>query len=246
MKLRYCVPLFFISTGILADPYTDKFRGKDVSLGEMYKYFEYKPIEERGSLVSVSSYFENTKGRIEGEGFILDVSDLNLPYKQVIMTNAHLLQGADKKFIADFIYRDYLDESKSYDISDDNTYVCADEDIAFTPLDGRNLKLPSFASYKSGDFVTEGRNNSPRGYSLKPQVYGTESKFINKNRRPLFENHSTEERLAFYQMGNMFDFSCNFYPSSPELYPGNAIFIPVTQRRQSSFVNPTPFVQKNL
>ena len=140
---------------------------------------------------------------------------------------------------------DKIEESLKVNIEDQDTFFCAQEDIGLVNLNAyeSQIKIIPFGKYDpfKNEIITVGMNNSPRGYYLLNEfaLGGRDDPdrivWENENKRPLFFNELTGELLHFYQMGNMYDLSCNYFPSSPETYDGNAIFIPVTTRRKNNF-----------
>jgi hypothetical protein len=238
------------SSSLFADPITDYMFGHSWNSPSILKYMEKKYIVEKGSLPTVSSRFKNSFGRIQGSSYTVEVIDNGIK-KEILLTNAHLLQGDNKKIVFDTI-SEYETiggdvESKEFLINDSEVDICADQDIAIVDLTRikSQITVPNFGTYniQKNKITTHGMNNSPRGYYLMDS-YGDSWPESNRNKKPLFKNTQTGEMLNFIQMGNMFDFSCNYFPSSPEHYDGNAIFIPINSRVKSFTVEPSPFVQK--
>jgi len=240
------ITIFFIlvSANSFADPITDYLFDKDYNFEKIQEYMAEHPVNEEGSLPTVSSFFKNSKGRIQGASFTLDLS-VNGEEKKLLITNAHLIEGSDKEINYDTVFYNRT-ESEIIKINDQDVTVCADQDIAVIDLSrsSGHEKYPSFAKYVyGGKIITKGMNNSPRGYYLMDN-YGEAWPYQNQNKKPLFENTYTNEILNFIQMGNMYDLSCNYFPSSPEHYDGNAIFIPINSRIKNFTKTPAPFVQK--
>lgn len=231
MAIKKVILLSLLSMQVLADPLSEAmFQDRDANDFDLYSYFSRKPIIEKGSLPVVSSKIEGAQGRIQGSSFIIQIRDHSGPKGNYLLTNAHLLQGSDK-MISDL------------PIPDDHSYFCSDDDVAIVDLAFLEADLPAFGVYdkEENSLYTHGKNNSPRGYVLTDSY---SEGFYNKNKRPLFENQLTGERFNFVQMGNMFDLSCNYYPSSPEYYDGNAVFIPITEHIKDIAENPSPFTQR--
>ena len=249
--------VFCFVSGAFADPHTDYMFdriNKYQFMNQIEKYYSKKYVSEVGSLPSVSSMFDKASGRVHGAGFVIDMSEFSDKLKNVLITNAHLLQGNKKKITLDMVNFDQVEETIDVEIDDKDAYFCADKDIALINLNPyeADVRIRAFGKYDpyKRQMSTIGVNNSPRGYYLMDEfgIGGRDDEdrlvWKNENKRPLFFNELTGEMLHFYQMGNMFDLSCNYFPSSPETYDGNAIFIPVTTRRKNNFNNPIPFVQK--
>ncbi len=256
LSFQMTIVLSFLGNAF-ADPHTDLMFGRISDyefMNQFENYYSKKYIYEVGSLPSVSSLFEQASGRVHGAGFIVDMSKLHPKLGNVLVTNAHLLQGNKKEITVDKVYYDKIEESLKVNIEDQDTFFCAQEDIGLVNLNAyeSQIKIIPFGKYDpfKNEIITVGMNNSPRGYYLLNEfaLGGRDDPdrivWENENKRPLFFNELTGELLHFYQMGNMYDLSCNYFPSSPETYDGNAIFIPVTTRRKNNFENPIPFVQK--
>lgn len=248
--MKYKTILFYSlilsSNALLADPLTDYMFGLALDDKKIQNYMAKKNIIENGSLPTVSSRFKQSLGRIKGSSYTVEVIDDGV-IKEILLTNAHLLQGEKKQVVFDRINDFGTKESFEFSILDSEVKICGNQDIAVVDLTRIKslVKIPSFGTYniQNDQITTYGQNNSPRGYYLMDD-YGEAWPYPNQNMKPLFKNDQTGEMLNFIQMGNMFDFSCNYFPSSPEHYDGNAIFIPINSRVKEFTNAPAPFVQK--
>ena len=255
LNLLLLLLLLFIivSSNCYSDPITqckilEKTNENNCSEDAIYSFYEKKHILENGSLPTISSSFEKMKGEVRGHSFGIKILN-NSSIKNVLITNAHLLQGKNKSAIFDKIKFRRRKESQKISIRQQDVYYCSNQDIAIVNLD--NTKLPEFYKsfgrydYEEQTLYTKGMNNSPKSGNWEKAFEVS----INENMKPLFNNILSGEMLNFIQMGNMFDRSCNFYPSSPEFYKGNAIFVPINNRINQIIKDVTPFRQiifKNL
>ncbi|MFG1487192.1 hypothetical protein ABMA77_14010 [Halobacteriovorax sp. RZ-1] len=213
-----------------ADPYTKILLGKDVDNLSIYKYYKRHHIQDKESLVVIGSHYIDSDMPIAGTGFTVQSEG-----QKFIITNSHLVDG-DNKF---FIYRGEL-----HPIEENKTLSCANHDIAIIEVNNTIQETFGIYNSKNNSLYTHGMNNSPRSLIKDEFTFG-EKKSTNYNNRPLFENLKTGETLSYVQIGNMYDLSCNFYPSSPEPYKGNALFVPISEAIKAITTEPIPYKQNH-
>lgn len=227
--------LTFIITGLgqwtFADPYTDTFRGKDIPTSEILEYYQKHHIMDKESLVVIGSHYNESELPIAGTGFSASANG-----KKYIITNSHLIDGEAKFFIH---------QGSLYPIDHEKTLSCANYDVAIVEIDETIKETFARFNPNTNELYTRGMNNSPRS-QLKEEFRFGDNTMPNLNNRPLFENTLTNEMLSYVQIGNMYDLSCNFYPSSPERYEGNALFVPVSQAIKSITNEPIPYKQNHF
>ncbi|MGI4992988.1 hypothetical protein ACRXCV_10175 [Halobacteriovorax sp. GFR7] len=213
-----------------ADPYTEILLGKNVDNTSIYEYYKRHHIHDKESLVVIGSHYKESDMPIAGTGFTLQSED-----QKFIITNSHLIDGENKFFI----YR-----GKLYPIEEKKTLSCANHDIAVIEVNEEVQETFGVYNSKVNSLYTHGMNNSPRSIRKNEFIF-EESKSKNYNNRPLFENSRTGETLSYVQIGNMYDLSCNFYPSSPEPYKGNALFVPISEAIKAITIGPIPYKQNH-
>ncbi len=233
MHMKYKI-LFIYTLGLSffvnADPYTDILLGKNVDSYKINEYYKKHYIEDKESLVVIGSHYKESEMPIAGTGFTIESDN-----RKFIITNSHLVDG-DNKF---YVYRGEL-----FPVQEDNTLSCANDDVAVVEVNNNIKEIFGRYDRHKNSLYTHGKNNSPRGQQ-KSEFHFGENREINYNNRPLFENSLSGETLSYVQIGNMYDLSCNFYPSSPEHYKGNALFVPISEAIKSITTEAIPYKQNH-
>ncbi|POB14596.1 trypsin-like peptidase domain-containing protein [Halobacteriovorax sp. DA5] len=224
------ISLFGLSFLTQADPYTDILLGKDVDNFTINEYYKKHYIEDKESLVVIGSHYKKSEMPIAGTGFTIESND-----RKFIITNSHLIDG-DNKF--------YIYQGQLYPIQEANTLSCANHDVAVIEVNDEIKETFGKYDQNKDSLYTYGKNNSPRGQQKSEFDFGEKRK-RNNNNRPLFENSLTGEILSYVQIGNMYDLSCNFYPSSPEAYKGNALFVPISEAIKAITTEAIPYKQNH-